>query len=338
MDALTKGQEKIVFVVDANDTLLGTLTDGDVRRFILAGHELSGSIQNAYNQHPVFVRKGAYSPQDLKNLFQEHAVDVLPIVDDAGRVMDHASLHDLVDSRASGAGDISGVPVVIMAGGQGTRLAPFTHVLPKPLIPIEGKPVIDHIMERFRAAGATGFYLTVNHKARILRAYIEDVGEKVTFVEEDKPLGTAGALRLLAGRFDRPVIVTNCDVLVAANYRELLDFHAASGCRITLVASVRNFRLPYGSCILAGDGTLAGIEEKPELTRLVNTGLYVIDPGLFPGIPAGTPYHMTNLMSDLMDSGERVGVFPVSSEAWVDVGEWEEYRRATHLMGGVLNE
>ncbi|HUE85926.1 MAG TPA: sugar phosphate nucleotidyltransferase, partial [Vicinamibacterales bacterium] len=151
-------------------------------------------------------------------------------------------------------------------------------------------------------------------------------------IQEDEPRGTAGALRMLAGHFTSPVFVTNCDVLLAINYRELLDFHAASGCVMTLAASLRNFRLPYGSCGIGPDGTLRDIEEKPELTRLVNTGLYAMNPGVFERIPADGPYNMTTLMTDLMETGDRVAVFPVSSEAWLDVGQWDEYRRATQLM------
>ena len=335
MDAVTKGNLRIAFVVDAEDVLIGALTDGDLRRFILAGNDLSGSIRDAFNRDPVFVRRGAYSMQGLQAIFQERSVDVIPVVDDEHRIVDHVSWHDAFEDSETNTGDIKGVPIVIMAGGMGTRLQPFTHVLPKPLLPIDGKPVIDHIFDHFRSAGATAFYLTVNHKARILRAYLEDADTygAVTFIQEDTPLGTAGALRLLVGYFDQPVIVTNCDILVAVNYRELLGFHAASGCEMTLVAAVRNFRLPYGSCAIGADGNLQSIEEKPELTKLVNTGLYVMNPRLFNDIPAGHPYDMTALIADLMHSGHRVAVFPVSSEAWIDVGEWEEYRRATRHMG-----
>ena len=338
MDALTKGSEKIVFVVDAEDVLLGTLTDGDIRRFILAGHQLSGAVREAFNRRPVFLRQGSYTPHEIRAMFQERAVDVIPIVDDRGRIVDHVSWHEAFEEPRNDLGNIAGVPIVIMAGGQGTRLQPFTHVLPKPLLPIDGKPVIDHIIERFRSAGASKFYLTVNHKAGILRAYLEDVHveREITLVQEDAPLGTAGALRLLRGQFDRPVLVTNCDILVTTNFRDLVDFHLGSGCEMTLVASVRNFRLPYGACTIGDDGTLRAIEEKPEWTQLVNTGLYVVNPNLFDEIPAGRMYHMTTFIGDLMQSGRRIAVFPVSSEAWIDIGQWEEYRRATEIMGGGL--
>jgi len=333
MDALTKGEEKVVFVVDANEVLLGTLTDGDVRRFILAGNELSGSIRKAFNPKPVLVR-GTPSKRQLRALLQAHAVDVVPVVDAAGRVVDVVSWHDAFEEGARPApGSISGVPVVIMAGGVGTRLQPFTHVLPKPLVPIDGKPVIDHIIDRFRLAGVTAFYVTLNHKARILRAYLEDEHRgDITFIHEESPRGTAGSLSLLAGRLTGPVVVTNCDVLVTTNYGELLEFHASSGCRMTMVASVRTFRLPYGACGIGADGTLDGIEEKPEMTRLVNTGLYVLDARLFRDIPRVRPYDMTTLMTDLIQSGQHVAVFPVSTEAWIDVGQWEEYHRSAQLM------
>lgn len=335
MDALTKGNHKIVFVVDQDDVLRGTLTDGDIRRFILAGHELSGSISDAFNAAPVYVQRGEYTLHGLRALFKERGIDVVPVVDARRRIVECVTWQEAFEEPDVAPGDIAGVPVVIMAGGMGTRMQPFTHVLPKPLLPIDGKPIIDHIIDRFRAASAGAFYLIVNHKARILRAYLEDAhpGGDLRMVQEDEPLGTAGGLRLLAGTFTGPVIVTNCDVLVAINYRELLDFHVASGCAMTLVASLRNFRLPYGSCVIGTDGTLREIEEKPELARLVNTGLYVINPDVFEGIPPDRTYHMNTLIIDVMQAGRRVAVFPVSSEAWLDVGQWEEYRRTTQLMG-----
>jgi len=338
MDALTKGNARLVLVVDTDDRLLGTLSDGDLRRFVLAGNELSSSIQGAFNQNPTCVQVDSFSKQDLRRLFQEKSVTLIPVVDNEGRVVDHVSWEEAFEGDEKKAEDIRDVPIVIMAGGQGTRLKPFTHVLPKPLIPIDGKPIIEHIMDRFRDAGGTSFYVTVNHKARILRAYLEngDGARDIAFVEEEMALGTAGALRLLAGRFNEPAIVSNCDVLVAVNYRELMDFHVASGCSITMVASAQSYRVPYGACSINDDGTLRGIEEKPELAMLANTGLYIVNPSVFDRIPEDEVYHMTNLIADLMQGDDSVAVFPVSSEAWVDIGQWEEYRRAARLMRGTI--
>jgi len=335
MDALTKGNQKIVFVVDEDHVLLGTLTDGDIRRFILAGHSLTGSIEGAYNRRPVSVEQGTLTLPKLRALLQERTVDVVPIVDGTGRVVDCVTWHDIFEAPPRPADDIAHVPVVIMAGGFGTRMQPFTHVLPKPLVPIDGKPVIDHIIERFATAGAKSFYAMVHHKARILKAYLEDAHPdgSVRIVEEAHPRGTAGALRLLAGQVSGPVLVTNCDVLVGIRFRDLVDFHVKSGHTMTMVASVRTFQLPYGACTIGPHGTLEGIEEKPALTRLVNTGLYVIDAAAFADIPDHHVYHMNTFMSDLMASGRPVSVFPASSEAWVDVGQWDEYRRANRLLG-----
>jgi len=334
MDALTKGNRKIVFVVSDDQILLGTLTDGDIRRFILAGHELSGAIVGAHNQRPVTVEQGAFTRQALRALFQEHSVEVIPILDGSGRVVDCATWYEAFGTPSEPSDDIAGVPVVIMAGGFGTRMQPFTHVLPKPLVPIDGKPVIDHIIDRFGDAGAQSFTVMVHHKARILKAYLGDAypAGRVEVVEEEHPLGTAGALRLLAGQVEGPAVVTNCDVLVDMRYRDLLDFHVQSGCGMTMVASVRTFQMPYGACTIGSDGTLERIEEKPETTRLVNTGLYVIDSSTFGDIPAGRAYDMNTFMSDLTASGRRVAVFPISADAWIDVGQWEEFHGASQRL------
>jgi NDP-sugar pyrophosphorylase family protein len=224
--------------------------------------------------------------------------------------------------------------VVIMAGGVGTRLAPFTKVLPKPLIPVHDKPIIEHIIERFVDHGAKNFWVTVNYKSRIMKAYFQDLNPdyKVQFIEEPESMGTAGSLQFMKGLVDAPFFITNCDIIINANYRRIMEFHKEGGYAITLVGSMVHYQIPYGTCILNASGTLDRINEKPAYDFLVNTGMYIFDPHVLDIIPRSGIYHTTHLIEAVVAQGHTVGVFPVSGDAWIDVGHWQEYQRAAERL------
>jgi len=213
-------------------------------------------------------------------------------------------------------------------------LEPFTKVLPKPLVPIHDKPVIEHIIEKFTAVGIGEFYLTVNYKSLIMKAFFEELQSEYTisFVDEHEPLGTAGSLQFLEGRFKTPFFVTNCDIIINADYAGLYRFHKKNEYDITLMASAKEYVIPYGICELNGDGHLACIQEKPQYDFLINIGLYVINPEVLKLIPKNKVYHMTHLIEDAKKQGKRVGVYPVDSDTWVDVGQWAEYRKAVERL------
>jgi NDP-sugar pyrophosphorylase family protein len=229
---------------------------------------------------------------------------------------------------------LADVPVVIMAGGMGTRLEPFTKVLPKSLVPIQEKPIIEHIIERFTTSGCNDFYLTVNYKGRILKAYFEELQPdyKINFVDELQPHGTAGSLRFLEGQLNQPFFVTNCDILIKADYASLYEFHQKGGHDVTLVASAKEYIIPYGTCLLNEDGSLSHINEKPHYDFLINTGLYVMNPNVLKLIPKNKFYHITHLIEEAKNQGKKVGVFPIDDSAWIDVGQWAEYRKAIERL------
>ena len=229
---------------------------------------------------------------------------------------------------------LDNVSVVIMAGGKGTRMEPFTKVLPKSLIPIHDRPIIEHIVERFTNIGCSNFHLTVNYKGKILKAYFEELKPKynVSFVDEKKPLGTAGSLQYLKGTFDKPFFVTNCDIIIKADYASLYEFHQKGEYDITLVASAKEYIIPYGTCELNYDGHLSHINEKPKYDFLINTGFYVLNPDVLELIPENKYYHITHLIEDAKKQGKRVGVFPIDDDAWIDIGQWAEYKKAIELL------
>jgi len=329
MKALNQTAEKCLLVVDENKKLLGTLTDGDLRRSILGGSKFSEDISGSYNTKPTVLIKNKYSTEEAKQLMRDLKLDLIPVVDENHLVVDFITWSGLSD-ESQPKKSLGDVPVVIMAGGKGTRLEPFTKVLPKPLVPIHEKPIIEHIIERFTKLGCTNFHITVKYKGKILKAYFDELQPdyNVHFVEEKEPLGTAGSLRFLDGQFNQPFFVTNCDIIIKADYISLYEFHQKGGYDVTLVASAKDYVIPYGTCELNSNGHLSHINEKPHYDFLINTGLYLLNPDVLKLIPENKFYHITHLIENAKNQGKKVGVFPIDDDAWIDVGQWTEYQKA----------
>lgn len=328
---LDETAEKVLFVVDGQSKLLGALTDGDIRRYILNGRSLDDSVAEVYNPHPKFVLEKECSADYLKQLFLKYKIEVIPILDEQHRLTNIATWDKVFSEeskKTSRKRRKINVPVVIMAGGKGTRLDPFTKILPKPLIPIGDKPIIELIMDRFHEYGMTDFYVTLNHKSKMIKAYFEEFKTKykITYIDEDKPLGTAGGLKYLPSKISGAFFVSNSDILIEEDYGKIMKFHKDNKNEITIVASVKNYNIPYGVCEIEKGGTLCKIKEKPSLSFLVNTGMYVVNSRALKTIPKDKFYHITQLIEDLKSDGKRIGVFPVSENAWIDIGEWEKYK------------
>jgi dTDP-glucose pyrophosphorylase len=335
MKQLSQVGERCLVVTDEKNSLLGTLTDGDLRKAILKGASFEDSISSIYQQDPTTLTASGYTLGEAKKLFVQNKFDLIPILDENRTLVDVLFLNSVLDNvKKNKTGELH-VPVVIMAGGRGTRMEPFTKVLPKPLVPIHDKPVIEHIIERFTEVGCSEFHLMVNYKGRILKAYFEELqpeNYKVEFVEEQNPLGTAGSLRFLEGEFDNPFFVTNCDIIIKSDYGSLYEFHQNGGYAISLVASAKQYIIPYGTCELNGEGHLAHINEKPSYNFLVNTGLYVLNPEVLELVPENTFFHITQLIEKVKNRGMKVGVFPIGDDDWIDIGQWTEYRKALDLL------
>lgn len=330
MKALNGTAENCLLVVDDEQRLIGTLTDGDIRRYILEGCDLRGTIEKAFNPSPTFVPRDKFNLEEIKKTLTSKKLDLIPIVNHEHKIVDYITWE-----KAFGNGAIRPKPkldtsVVIMAGGKGDRMEPFTKVLPKPLIPINEKPIIEHIIDRFVEYGVREFWLMVNYKSGILKAYFEEKQPdySVHFIKEPRELGTAGSLKYLTGKINRPFFVKNCDIIIKADYIDLLEFHQKGGYSITLVASVKHYNIPYGICELNSEGYLDRIKEKPEYSFMVNTGLYILNPDILELIPEDKFFHITHLIEESKDRGKKIGVYPISEDAWIDVGQWTEYRKA----------
>ena len=332
MKKLGQTGEKCLIVVDSNKKLLGTITDGDIRRAILKGLNIDQNIKSIYSNKPVVLRKEKYSLKEAKNLLRIHQ-NILPIIDKNNFVIDYLSWEKVFGAIKQNK-NLLKTSVVIMAGGKGDRLAPFTKVLPKPLIPINEKPVIEHIIDKFRLFGAKNFFVTVNYKSRILKSFFIELqpSYSVKFFDEIEPMGTVGGLKLHKKKFKSPFFVTNCDVIVDADYDDVLNFHKSNGYDVTLVASTKKYLIPYGICEINNDGNLSAIKEKPSFNFLANTGLYVLNPAVLKLIPKNKYFHMTDLIKKAKKEKLKIGVYPIESKKWIDVGQWAEYKKTLERM------
>lgn len=325
---MDEAARKVVLVTNAEGRLAGIATDGDVRRWILSGRTLDNPIDAAMNPEPYVVGID-YDRNALRQHMVESRIESVPVVDADGRVFDIVWWTDFMGGEPESERPQLGCPVVIMAGGRGSRLAPYTHVLPKPLIPLGERPIIDLIMERFSAFGCREFHVSLGYKADLIRAYLSDSAHTISYYDEDEPLGTAGSLTMMAGELDETFFLSNCDILVDADYAEILQTHRAGGHAVTLVVSAKHVTIPYGVCDVGPGGRLVGMKEKPSLDFLVSTGMYVLEPEVIGRVPEGATTHLTDLVESCLRDGVSVGVYPVSEESWIDVGQMEQLQ--SHL-------
>lgn len=325
IDANAKG---ILFIYDEKERLSGTVTDGDIRRWLIKTGKLEGDIKQIMNPNPKLLYRKEIGNAD--EILKRYSITAIPVVDAKNHILDIIFDKDSLQKESEERREaLAEVPVIIMAGGKGTRLYPYTKILPKPLIPIGDIPIMERIIDRFCDYGVKNFYATLNYRKSMIKSYFAELDKEYTirYVEEDKPLGTAGSLHLIQEKFDRPIIVTNCDILIRADYNDVYRYHRESGNVMTIVAALKNIVVPYGVINSKENGIILNMEEKPKLSYFVNTGMYILDPELLQQIPRDTFYHMTDLADRLLKDGRQVGMYPVSEDSFLDMGEFEEMRR-----------
>lgn len=336
VEAMTKidiSAKGILFVVTSDGILIGTVTDGDIRRWLIKTADMTAPIKKLMNCSPKFLFQA--DQEKAAQLMKEKVITAVPIVNADQKVLDIVFAKDYNEKKKQKSNTLRGTDVIIMAGGKGTRLYPYTKILPKPLIPIGDVPILEHITNRFSEYGIEDFYLTVNYKKGMIKSYFNelDIPYRIHYVEEDKPLGTAGSIKLIEHVFEEPVIVTNCDILIDADYSDILAYHKKSGNVLTVVSALKNVEIPYGVLHTKEQGIVTSMEEKPKLSYFVNSGMYVLNPELIEKIPQDTFFHMTDLVDLLMQEGKQVGMYPVSEESFLDMGEFEEMRRMEEKLG-----
>lgn len=316
---LDETHERIVLIVE-NEILLGVLTDSDVRKWILKNGDMTEEVTAAMTAQPVCVTQEEL--HEAAYMMEQRGIDAVPVIDRKGQLIDLLFRHADVEQKSGSLEKIS-APVVIMAGGKGTRLFPYTQVLPKPLIPIGKTTILEQVIDSFHAAGCERFYLSVNYKKNLIKAYMQDLHPdyQVSYVEEESFLGTAGSLYLVKEEMKEPFFVSNCDILLKVDYSQVMAFHKEKKHAITLITSLKNYTIPYGVVNIGGNGQVESLSEKPEMSFLVNTGVYVLNPEVLELIPEGKFMHITDLIQVCLDLDKKVGVYPVTEKAWEDMGE-----------------
>ncbi|KAF0226211.1 MAG: nucleotidyl transferase [Erysipelotrichaceae bacterium] len=318
--SLVNGKKKTIFIVDDEDKLIGLFTNGDMRRYLLQGKDLSVPISEAMNVSPVCFK--TRHEADLAR--SEGSFVIYPIVNDNGVLTDALFERESPDINFINS-ELSDIPLVIMAGGKGTRLHPYTKILPKALIPIGDYTITERIISTFEKFGCSEVHMILNHKANMIRAYFNDLKKdySIDFVQEESFLGTAGGLYLLKDKLKSTFFMSNCDILINDDLACVYHTHVKDRNAITFVCSIKTIEIPYGVISTNDSGRLLSIDEKPKYSHFVNTGVYVIEPEVFKYLKEGEFIHITDLAIRCSNAGERVGVFPISENSWLDMGEFK---------------
>ena len=334
MKLMDESYTKLMLVFDG-DKFVGIVTNGDLQRAIIANIPLNTSIEKIVNNETKIDANINDKHETIKKWMIAKRAELMPIVDNDGRLVDVIFWDEiLADTPMENNSTKINLPIVVMAGGKGTRLAPLTNVYPKPLIPVGDKTIVEAIMDKFVSYGCHDFYMSVNYKADTIKNYFDFIDNReynINYFQEDRPLGTAGSLRLLKDKINSTFFVSNCDILIEEDYSEILNYHRTNKNELTVVAAIKTFSIPYGTISTSENGLLESIEEKPTLSFKINTGLYILEPSLLNDIPDDF-YHITDLMVKLKTEGRRVGVYPISQNAWKDMGDWNEYLRMIKVL------
>ena len=309
--------------------LLGIVTDGDIRRYLLGGGSLQEAIGNIANRQFHFV--GENERHLGKAIMEREKITVIPVVNERQELVD--ILFDKPDMDKFPKEDIN-LPLVIMAGGKGTRLWPYTNILPKPLIPVDGITITEQIMNRFGRYGCNDVFIIVNYMKDFIKAYFNEkpVPQTIHFIEEKSFLGTGGGLQYLDGLIERPFFLTNCDVLVDCDYARIYEAHREQGNTVTMVCAKKKLVIPYGTIEIGEEGQILSMKEKPAIEYNINTGVYLVEPELLKLIPENQCIHFPQLMERAMQVSHRVGTYLIDEGQWMDMGQLEELEQMKYKL------
>lgn len=328
LDKLDKCARKAIFIVN-NRKLVASLTDGDIRRWILSEGSLEASVREVANYKP----KALNISEKFRVIeyMKQEEIQALPLIDDEGNIV-AIEFGNGELSFCSGELDI---PVVINAGGKGTRLYPYTKILPKPLIPIGDTPIVEHIIRRFKKLGCKDFYIIVNYKKNMIKAYFNELEKdyNLTFIDEDVPLGTGGGVGLLKGLINSTFVLSNCDTIIVEDYRDIYNMHKKSDNKITMICSLKNITIPYGIVDIGDQGAFKKLREKPQMSFLTNTGCYFVEPDVIDEMEDGVPISFPDIVERHKGNGDNVGIYPISEYRWMDMGQIEEMEKMIERIG-----
>ena len=312
-------QPKILFVVDKNNKLLGALTDGDIRRYLMSNGSIEDSVYEACNKKPKRIAKTKKEAVGMLN--KEYVA--IPIVDNKKNIID-VYIGKTVEIKKQ-----IKVPVVINAGGKGSRLEPFTKILPKPLIPVGDLPIIEHIMNKYQEYGCKDFYIIVNYKKQLIKTYFKEIERKykINWVDEKEPLGTGGGLSLMKNKINEPFFFISCDSLILADYSDILSFHKKNKNDITMVCAKKIVTIPYGIVNSDENNQLISFEEKPEYHISTNTAMYLLQPELLKQMKSKQKMDFPDFIKELSKKGKRIGIYTIDEDKWLDMGQFSELEK-----------
>jgi len=323
IEVIQNSERRICLVVDDDAVLLGTVTDGDVRRGLLNGVDIQSRVDDIMYTEPTTAIKGTPQNELLATLNAE-LIQQIPIVDERGRVQNIVHIDELTEPEKCNENF-----VILMAGGLGSRLTPLTQQTPKPMLQVADKPVLEIIIENFIRQNFRNFFLSVNYKAETIISHFGDGAgwnANIRYLEENQRLGTAGALRLLSEETDHPIIVMNADVLTRIHFPGLVDYHNVQNARATMCVREHDFQVPYGVVDIDENG-VNKIDEKPVHRFFINAGIYVLDSKLISIIPKNESFDMTNLLDQVIAAGFKTAAYPIH-EYWIDIGQLDDLSRA----------
>jgi len=309
-------------VVDKLKKFKGIITDGDIRRHLLKNNNLEKKINQIYNKKSIVYKKKKGSDSKVKNFLRHNKHLIVPVINHKNIPISYLSSDVEIKSTSQ---QFQNNKILIMAGGIGSRMKPFTDILPKPLVPFKGKPMILNIMDNFKKYNFNNFTITLNKKEKILDIFLNQFKNNYVFdfFKETQPLGTAGCLKKI--NFKNDFFLTNCDSYVGINLKNLLTYHQNSKSIITIVASIKSFNLSFGECVLDNFGNLKKILEKPQKNFLTNTGMYILKPEVKNHLPKKNKFGMDEVISSVLKSKKKISVFPIPSNDWKDTGTWSSY-------------
>ena len=331
---LEKNKQKCLIVVNTSKKIIGTVTDGDIRRALLKKNvSLETKIINYVAKKFFSIKTNSSSISNIeinkkiKNLIEDikdDHIDIIPVINSNNQILKIIFTKDFKKNIYNKSNLLAETPVLIMAGGRGSRLKQFTNYFPKPLVPFKDTTAVEYIINNFKNFGIKEIFMSVHYKKNLIKSYLrENKVKNINFIEEKQPMGTAGAIGLLKGKDQNDFFLVNCDSILSINLEKFYEFHKKNNFQITLVAASKNFKISYGTCKINKNGQLKQINEKPNLNYLVSVGLYLMKPEIIKKISVKNVLGMDDLIKKVKKKGGKIGVFPISENDWFDTGTKE---------------
>ena len=327
---IKKSGFRTLAVINEYGKLLGTISDGDIRRFLLRGGKINNKIKNVYNSKPKVYYDNSYNINNIKKQVIKYQYGIVPIIDKKRNIIKIFTWDDIFKNEIKKRNKPLDLDVVIMAGGEGTRLKPYTNILPNPLVPLKERPIIDYIISSFAQNGLKKFHITINYKSKIIKSFFQERNQnyKISLHEEKNPLGTVGAVRTFTKKLSNNFILTNCDTVFKMNFHNIYEFHKKNKFMLTMAVSAKDLNFPYGSCKIDENNNLVAMEEKPKLKLFANTGLYILNKDITRLIPKNRYFDITDLISACRKNKFKVGAFIIKNKEWLDVGHVKDFNKA----------